>query len=1101
MAHVPGQTISLGRECNPAAPDERAVEQSIPMVGCDSGTGMLTTGTIDGLSVEMLVDTGAAVSLVSADLARKLGYDPDRLTADAPGLKFCGADGKPLVVNGKVVVHLGVQGCVCSPEMRVVDGLRFPCVLGRDVLSSIPCNITSANGKLCFKVEERRGSGADEAPLRLQEKIVLPPHHEMTVAAVVDTLAFDGMPELGLTEPDCGTASDPGLLVAKCVVRPQENRVPVRLMNCTAEQITLPKRAQIGKLCAVATVVDGSEELDEANDWCSYGANQDLWSVLRVGNPDGGPGAGKRSPGGKRLLETGGGDDDGRSHHCAMRDDEAVHEADVDQRGRGTMPDGCCSQEGNREACSPPDTGNSEQPVVEAEQLARLRTLVEQYRCVFAMNMSELGRTDVLKHEIRTSCDGPVYEPARRLPWSSRETCRKLVDDMLEQGVIEESVSPWSSPVVLVRKKDGSTRFCVDYRRVNAITVKDPYPLPRIDDTLDALGGAMYFSTLDLCSGYHQMPMDEADKAKTAFSTPDGHYEFNVMPFGVCNGPSSFQRLMSAVLRGLQWQMCLVYLDDIIVFSKTFDEHLERLEAVFQRLLEAGLRLKPSKCHLLRTEVNFLGHVVTKDGVRTDPDKIETVSEWRCPKNVAEVRSFMGFCGYYRRFVKDFASISRPLVKLTRQNQRFSWDGECEIAFQLLKQKMSSAPTLAYPRFETDAPPFVVDVDASGHGLGAVLSQTDADGRERPIAYASRGLNSAERNYGSTKSELLGLVWAFRHFRCYLLGRRFVVRTDHQALKYLNRFKEPSAIVARWLEFLSDFDYEVRYRKGKVHANADGLSRQVQDQRCGTTVPDEVIAVVSDERSSVENAESVQSDLPTPFVRRRNWTSADWADVQQRDHELTRLSEWLSSGSSSPDLTGVSPALRHYFRGRKCLVVREDVICRVLHSENAGEGTKFQILVPVALRGQVLSEYHDHLGHLGVTRTYHQIQSKLFWYGMKRDVEDWIGSCASCSRRSRPVGRGSGAPLEVTWSGYPFERVGMDLIPGLPETDAGNKHILVIVDYFTKWVEAYPLKRMDASTIASKFVSEFVARFGAPESVHTDQGKNFDSRLFRDVCS
>ena len=287
---------------------------------------------------------------------------------------------------------------------------------------------------------------------------------------------------------------------------------------------------------------------------------------------------------------------------------------------------------------------------------------------------------------------------------------------------------------------------------------------------------------------------------------------------------------------------------------------------------------------------------------------------------------------------------------------------------------MSSAPTLAYPRFETDAPPFVVDVDASGHGLGAVLSQTDADGRERPIAYASRGLNSAERNYGSTKSELLGLVWAFRHFRCYLLGQRFVVRTDHQALKYLNRFKEPSAIVARWLEFLSDFDYEVRYRKGKVHANADGLSRQVQDQRCDTTVPDEVIAVVSDERSSVANAESVQSDLPTPFVRRRNWTSADWADVQQRDHELTRLSEWLSSGSSSPDLSGVSPALRHYFRGRKCLVVREDVICRVLHSENAGEGTKFQILVPVALRGQVLSEYHDHLGHLGVTRTYHQIR-------------------------------------------------------------------------------------------------------------------------------
>ena len=531
-----------------------------------------------------------------------------------------------------------------------------------------------------------------------------------------------------------------------------------------------------------------------------------------------------------------------------------------------------------------------------------------------------------------------------------------------------------------------------------------------------------------------------------------------------------------------------MYIDDIIVFGRTFVEQLTRLEEVFARLATAGLRLKPSKCHLFKDEVEFLGHVVTREGVKTDPAKVHQLVHWARPATVSDVRAFLGFAGYYRRFVRDFATLCRPLHALTQQGRSFEWTDECEHVFCTLKDKLSRAPVLMYPRYGCDAPRFVLDVDASGVGLGAVLSQADSEGCERPVAFASRSLTDTEQRYASTKSELLGIVWAFRHFRCYLLGRPFLVRTDHRALEHLSRFKDPPAIIARWLEFLSEFDYVMQYRAGRSHANADGLSR----------LPGKASAVASVSANTV--AEHV---VPSPLVQRRGWTLQDWRDCQSRDTDLSQLATLLSGDESAEvtDLTGVSPAFRSYWRGRQRMFVREGVVCRKWEDPCVSVPPRTQVLVPVNQRTAVLSEYHDHGGHWGVQRTYAQLSLRFHWYGMKRDVEDWVASCESCSQRRKPAQRGRGAPLQVTWCGYPFERIAMDLIPNLPETVRGNKHILVIADYFTKWVEAYPLQRMDAETIASAFASEFVARYGAPESIHTDQGRNFDSALFKQVCS
>ena len=433
-------------------------------------------------------------------------------------------------------------------------------------------------------------------------------------------------------------------------------------------------------------------------------------------------------------------------------------------------------------------------------------SLLLRYADIFAMTKSDLGRTSMLKHKIFTGNASPVRQRVRRIPPSRRKEVQELLTGMLKQNVIKPSDSPWASPVVLVKKKDGSLRFCVDYRKLNEVTRKDAYPLPRVDDTLNTLAGSRWFTTLDLISGYWQVEVAEADREKTAFCTTEGLYEFTVMPFGLCNAPATFQRMMDLVLTGLQWSDCLVYLDDVIILGRTFDEHLKNLEAVFQRLRQAGLKIKPSKCTFFQHEVNYLGHVVSQHGVSADPKKVDKVAAWPTPKSTKEVQQFLGFAGYYRRFVKSFADIARPLHRLTEKRTSFHWSKDCQEAFERLRKALVSAPVLAYPDYTR---PFILDTDASNTGIGAVLSQVDSDGRERAIAYASRALSKPERQYCVTRRELLAVVYFVRHFKLFLAGQPFTLRTDHGALTWLRNFKDPEGQLARWLESLQQFNFEI----------------------------------------------------------------------------------------------------------------------------------------------------------------------------------------------------------------------------------------------------------------------------------------------------
>ena len=378
-----------------------------------------------------------------------------------------------------------------------------------------------------------------------------------------------------------------------------------------------------------------------------------------------------------------------------------------------------------------------------SREKGQVRDLLRENLQVFTLPGEPKGRTDWVKHEIHVNTEVPIKQAVRRPPIHLREAADEEVQKMLKDDVIEPSTSPWASPVVLVRKKDGSLRYCIDYRKLNAITVKDSYPLPRIDDSLDSMKNAKYFSTLDLASGYWQIELSEDAKQKSAFCTTSGLYQFRVMPFGLTNAPATFQRLMERVLAGLQWKICLVYIDDIIIFSETVTDHLKQLNEVFSHLKTAGLKLKPKKCHLFRSKVQYLGHLVSEHGVEMDPEKIRAIEDWERPQNITEVRSFLGLCSYYRRFIPHFASIARPLIKMTKKNSTFEWTDEQEGAWDILKKRLVSSPLLVYP---DPGLPFILDTDASDFGIGAVLSQIQ-DGEERVVAYGSRVLTKQERRY------------------------------------------------------------------------------------------------------------------------------------------------------------------------------------------------------------------------------------------------------------------------------------------------------------------------------------------------------------------
>ena len=435
------------------------------------------------------------------------------------------------------------------------------------------------------------------------------------------------------------------------------------------------------------------------------------------------------------------------------------------------------------------------------------------------------GKTNIAVHHIHTGTGRPIRLPAYRLPHAFRDQVKKELGEMLEAGIIEHSSSEWSFPMVVVRKKDGSLRICVDYRRLNAITRVDSYPMPRIDELIERLGKARFVTTIDLTKGYWQVPVAVEDRPKTAFATPFGLWQFITMPFGLQGAPSTFQRMMDHLLSGME-DYAAAYFDDVVVFSLDWSQHLQHLRAVLTRLRGARLTIKATKCQFAMYECVYLGHIVGGGAVRPESSKVEAIQRFPIPTNKKEIRQFLGLAGYYRRFIEGFASVALPLTDMTRKFApvKIKWTEEGLEAFKSLKEKISTYPVLMCPDFTR---PFLLQTDASDRGIGAVLSQEDEKGDEHPIAFASRKLLPNEERYATVEKECLAIRWGTHIFRTYLLGNAFVIQTDHRALEWLDRFKENNGRLTRWSLALQPFQYSIKYRPGTSNANADALSRGV----------------------------------------------------------------------------------------------------------------------------------------------------------------------------------------------------------------------------------------------------------------------------------
>lgn len=694
----------------------------------------------------------------------------------------------------------------------------------------------------------------------------------------------------------------------------------------------------------------------------------------------------------------------------------------------------------------------------------QLKILLRDHASAFAPDPKAPAPTFAATHVIPTGEARPVRQRYRRLSPAETTALQTEVNNMLRAGVIRPSSSAWASPVVLASKPDGGIRVCIDYRALNSVTDKDAHPLPHIDDLLGRMSGCHFFSKLDLASGYWQVPVASADMYKTAFATPFGLYEFTRMPFGLCNAPATFQRMMLEVLGPMLFDYCTVYLDDIIVFSRTEADHLQHVAAVLARLRAFGLHARDGKSVFGVAELPFLGHVVSAAGVSPNPAKVAAIRNMPVPADLADIRRFLGMVGYYRKFIKDFAHVAEPLIDLSRGTHSFKWTDACTAAFDTLRTALVTAPILVYPNFSRL---FTLQTDASDVGIGAVLTQLDDAGDEHPVAYASRTLSATERNYSATERECLAVVWAVRHFRAYVHGAKFAVQTDHHALAWLRTMREPAGRLARWVYELQGYDFTITYRPGRANANADGLSR--------------LLAVVTA-------------------------TPTDTAPTPPPDSDTAVVAEFVTAQRHDPACLELIDALQHKVlpseRARRRFVASVAPHARVLPSGLLvydDPPNSPRVVLPAALRPDVLAAAHDipTAGHLGFDKTWPFVRARYFWEHMRRDVFDYVASCALCQARATPRHPSFGhlQPIQVH---APWEILAMDVLGPLPTSQAGNKYILVCMDLFTSWVEAFPLPTQDAPTLARPLVDLF-CRFGCPQRLLSDNGPAFASGLLKEV--
>ena len=981
---------------------------------------------VQGIPVTGVVDTGADISIMGAELFKTIAA-ATRMTkkclkpVDKSAFTF---DHKPIRLDGKLELDIVFDGkTLCTPIYLKMDSTD-QLLLSEGVCRQL--GIVSYHPSVLAK---KRSTATEKSPVRvpmvrvsLLESVSVPPQRCITAKAKLE--GGEGLEGPVLLEQalDSSTATAAVRLTDSLLNRvdPKE-AFQVILENPSGFTQKVEKDTHVGLACQASQVLEGESDLPE----CEPEPGEEVVVRLIAGEEE------RKKCLAKLLVG------EGQELKWQHRD--------------------------------------------------KLYSLLLAHHSAFALDKDERGETDLVQMEILTGDSAPKRQPVRRTPFAVRGEVARQLREMQENGVISPSSSPWASPVVLVRKKDGTLRFCIDYRELNSVTKADTFPLPRIDDLLDQLNNAEYFSTLDLASGFWQVQVHPTSKEKTAFVTQQGLYQFNVMPFGLRNAPAVFQRLMQCVLSGLNPEggvpFTSVYIDDILIFSRTFEEHLQHLKAVIERVSAAGLKLKPTKCKFIRQRVEYLGHILTPNGICPNPDRVSAVQQFPRPTSVREVRQFLGLASYYRRFVKGFANVAQPLHALTKANSRFSWTVDCQVAFDTLKSRLLMSPVLSFPDF---ARGFILETDASIKGLGAVLSQRGEDSKIHPVAYASRALTQQEQRYSVTELETLAVVWAVKHYHAYLYGHDVVIYTDHSAVKAILNNPHSNGKHARWWSHVYGSgirNLDIVYRAGRDNANADALSR---NPVLGPTelVTDVQVASID----SVECGDLLQMDPDPETV-----TVCDLSAQQAEDPECRPLLDFLLCGKLPGD-----PAMSKKIAAQAPQFDIVDGVLCFFGPKSNGRGRQ---VVPRSLRKTLIEGYHGSSmsGHFSAPKLIKAISRHWWWQGMHKDITEHCNSCLQCT-----VVNASGRVHQPLLKPIPVQRafqiIGVDVME-LPKTKRGNKYVAVFQDFLTKWPFVFAMPDQKAIRLVKLLVEEVIPFTGVPECLLSDRGTNLLSHLMTDVCA
>lgn len=1007
---------------------------------------------IVNVKTRCLVDTGASLSVINESLFKKIPakiqISPSRI------LQIKGVGGQCYNTKGCVVLPVLIGNLIIHQEFHIFENSQHPVILGRDFLKKHNANIDWASRTLTVH-KGLTGISLLEA----HDSCIVKPSQNIKIPANCQCIIEVKVPkhcntQNVLLQPSATLTQRLQLLGAKCLVNIVNGKSVYKFLNPNDFPIFIHKNSVI----ATAHKID-VDSIQPLND-------------------------------------------DTKDRDNSKMTSETQEEINNIDSVKNTVPKSKLNID-----LSQSDLTN--------DQKQQLTSFLNQNKDIFATSLDTLGRTDLYQHKIETN-DAPPQSRGmyRQGPILKAET-DKQVEELLKVGMIEPSDSEWYSPVVMIKKKSGDYRFAIDYRPLNKVTKPISFPLPRLEDVFDTLGEskAQVFSVLDLASGYWQIPLHPETKHKTAFITHQGIFEWNRLPFGLRNAPASFQKLMTKVMQGLHWKSVLVYVDDFLIFSKTFNEHLQHLSEVFDRLRNAKLTLKPSKCQFAVNRVLYLGHILSKHGVEVDKSKTDAITTFPIPKNVHNIRSFLGICNYYRRFIKDFAKIASPLTNLLRKDVNFLWSENCNHAFEKLKQALTSAPVLAFPDMNKE---FILTSDASGTAIGYILSQKDKDGAEHPISFGGRSLKDGERKFHITELECLAMLEGIKAFHPYLANRHFTAITDHSALKWLQSIKMSTGRLARWAVLFQGYTFTVLHRPGKKNQNADTLSRR--EYPVTSAIKDHEIL---DQGEVLSTCQQHTNDAEYPnkqeWVQTHFWypneeksieelnsiqiaTSQDLKSLQEKCQDCKPIIDFLSHNILPTD----RKTAQRIQQTAKTYFINDEILYHSPYSTATSKLQKSpQIALPKSLRTDAIRSYHDSLaggGHLGFIKTYKSLLTKYYWPKMYKEIKEYTRECQVCQTVKRNF-NAKKAPLTPMPIESKFHRWHMDILGPITPSEEGHKYILVVVESFSNWCEAFPLKSQEATEIAEVLFREIFSRYGAPRTLISDRGKNFMSKLVAALCA